>query len=140
MNRCPTVPFSFLFAPLLASALLCGAVLPATAQVVAPLGGVRTFPENALRGTLAINSTVDAQLDGKAIRMAPGMRLLSPQNTLVMAHSVIGQKFTVNYVVEASTGMLLTAWILSKDEAAQPRKGATATDRNFIFESEIPKR
>ncbi len=101
------------------------AAQPVLAQQVPPgLGNVRNFPEAALRGKLSIMSTVDAELNGRAIRMAPGMRLFSPQNSLVMLHTVIGQSYKVNYVIEPSTGMLLTAWILTEAEAAQPRPAA----------------
>ena len=119
----------------LAGGTLLG-TLPAQAQQVpAALGNVRNFPEAALRGTLVVNGMYDAQLDGKAIRLAPGMRLFSPQNALVQAHTVINQPFTVNYVREASTGMLLTAWILSKGEAAQKRAGQNKA-RSFFFSSD----
>ncbi|MFY3385776.1 hypothetical protein [Paracidovorax sp. MALMAid1276] len=113
---------------------LLGGTLPASAQVQGALGGMRTFPDAALRGTLTITAMSDATLNGRAIRMAPGMRLFSPQNTLVMAHSVLGQSFKVNYLIEPSTGMLLTAWILSQGEADQPRKGSDTVDRNYRSE------
>ncbi|WP_202900066.1 hypothetical protein [Acidovorax sp. JHL-9] len=112
------------------------AMAPATAQVPAGMGMVRNFPEAALRGNLTINGTSDATLNGRAIRMAPGMRLLSPQNTLVMAHTVLGQSFQVNYTIEPSTGMLLSAWILTKAEASQPRKGSDTVERNFRADSD----
>lgn len=143
MNRCTTTP-SF---PLTASsrarqfmagvacALLCTA-LPATAQVQPGLGGMRTFPDAAQRGNLTITSVSEASLNGRPIRMAPGMRLLSPQNTLVMPHTVVGQSYKVNYVIEASTGMLITAWILTQGEAEQPRKGSDTVERNFRAESD----
>ncbi|MBF9265642.1 hypothetical protein [Paracidovorax cattleyae] len=99
--------------------------LPAAAQQVQPgMGGVRNFPEAAQRGTLVILSTAEAQLNGSTVRTAPGLRIFSPQNTLVMAHSVIGQSFTVNYTIEPATGLLHTVWILTKAEAAVPRKGS----------------
>ncbi len=136
MNRC-----TFSLRPLrtlgLLAALAGGTLLgtlPAQAQQVpAALGNVRNFPDAALRGKLVVTGMYDAKLDGQAIRMAPGMRLFSPQNALVQAHTVIDQSFTVNYVKEASTGMLLTAWILSKDEAAQKRAGQEKT-RSFFFQ------
>ena len=116
-------------------ALACGALvsvaLPAAAQVEPGLGMNRPFPEAALRGTLTLSTTAEAVLNGKSIRMAPGMRLFSPQNTLVMAHTVLGQTFKVNYVLEASTGMLHAAWILTEREAAQPRKGSDSTTSNI---------
>jgi len=116
-------------------ALVCGTlmsvVMPAAAQVEPGLGMNRPFPEAALRGTLTLSTTAEAVLNGKSIRMAPGMRLFSPQNTLVMAHTVLGQTFKVNYVLEASTGMLHAAWILTEREAAQPRKGSDSTTSNI---------
>jgi len=84
---------------------------------------------------LSINTASEATLNGKTIRMAPGMRLFSPQNTLVMAHTVMGQTFKVNYVLENSTGMLHAAWILTESEAAQPRKGSDAVITNITTSS-----
>jgi len=137
MNRCTPLPGTSrrlrLLAALFAVGFFCAA--PVTAQVQTAPGNLRNFPEAALRGTLIVNGMYDAQLDGKAIRMAPGMRLLSPQNALVQAHTVINQSLTVNYVKETSTGMLLTAWILSQTEAAQKRAGQDNA-RNFFFQSE----
>ena len=102
----------------------------------AAVRGEAEFPDAALRGTLTLNSTAEATLSGRTIRMAPGMRLMSPQNTLVMVNSVLGQSYKVNYVIENSTGMLLTAWILTEGEAAQPRKGpGDSVQFNFRTES-----
>ena len=125
-----------LWRPLLAAVALTGllgavAFQPAQAQVVNPLGNVRNFPEAAQRGTLTIVSVQEAKLNSRDIRMAPGMRLFSPQNNLVMLHNVTGQSFKVNYLIENSTGMLLSAWILTQGEAAQPRKGSDATPSNI---------
>ena len=139
MNRCHVESLSATAPPprhwrSLAGALCAALVLampPAKAQVPSGMGSQRNFPEAALRGNLTVNSTSDATLNGNAIRMAPGMRLLSPQNTLVMAHTVLGQNFKVNYVIEPSTGMLHAAWILTDAEAAQPRKGSNATTTNI---------
>ncbi|MFN7153934.1 MAG: hypothetical protein ACK4OE_09580 [Acidovorax sp.] len=117
----------------LGCAVLWGS-LPASAQVQGALGVSRTFPDAALRGTLTITATSDATLNGRAIRMAPGMRLFSPQNSLVMAHTVLGQTFKVNYLIEPSTGMLQSAWILSQSEADQPRKGSDTVERNYRSE------
>ena len=136
MNRCTTSHSSYLhrlryaaLAALVSTTLL--AALPVAAQVSAGLGLNRPFPEAALRGTLTIASTTQASLNGQAIRMAPGMRLFSPQNSLVMAHTVLGQTFQVNYVLEPSTGMLHAAWILTEAEAAQPRKGSDTITTNI---------
>ena len=144
MNRCTTTssPASSLTSPTaparkliaaVACALLCG-TLPVSAQVQPGLGGMRTFPDAAQRGTLTLNTASEATLNGRTIRLAPGMRLLSPQNTLVMMHTVLGQSYKVNYVIENSTGMLITAWILTQGEAEQPRKGSDTVERNYRTE------
>ena len=156
MHRCtpsPVFPFPFMrstarrsrrvarrtAALALLAALALGAglsALPAPAlaqdaeQQAAP-ASLRNFPEAALRGKLVVTGMYDARLNGKPIRMAPGVRLFSPQNSLVQAHTVLEKPFTVNYVLENSTGMLLTAWILGKEEAAQKRPGASG--RSFLW-------
>ena len=136
MNRCNTPSHSYRNRHAWLAALACGAMMsvaqPTAAQVEPGLGMNRPFPEAALRGTLTLSTTAEAVLNGKPIRMAPGMRLFSPQNTLVMAHSVLGQTFKVNYVLETSTGMLHAAWILTEREAAQPRKGSDTTTTSNI--------
>ena len=147
MNRCTTTsspafsltsqtaPARKLIAAV-ACALLCG-TLPVSAQVQPGLGGMRTFPDAAQRGTLTLNTASEATLNGRTIRLAPGMRLLSPQNTLVMMHTVLGQSYKVNYVIENSTGMLTTAWILTQGEAEQPRKGSDTVERNYRTEYDV---
>ena len=141
MNRCLPVirhnPKSRL-GHLLCAALACSALLaslPVAAQALPGLGISRPFPDAAKRGTLTFTTTAQAQLNGKPIRVAPGMRLFSPQNTLLMTHSVLGKTFKVNYVLEASTGMLHAAWILTEGEAAKPRKGSDAVISNIKTES-----
>lgn len=153
MNRCtPASPstafgtgrFRFLNASraLAAAGLaaLCLAGASAYAQVQPGLGNVRNFPDASLRGSLTVQAGSEAVLNGRTIRMAPGMRLFSPQNTLVMLHTVQGQTFKVNYLIENSTGMLLSAWILTEGEAAQPRKGSDTIQFNFRTDSDPAKK
>ena len=140
MNRCNT---SLSLKPrlgryLVAAGIACtfiGTALPLAAQVQPGLGGTRTFPDAALRGTLTLNTISEATLNGRTIRVAPGMRLLSPQNTLVQRHTVIGQTYKVNYVLETSTGMLHAAWILSEAEAAKPLKGKSPAPTNITTDN-----
>lgn len=146
MNRCThTKPHSLTASrrayPLVLALLACASTIAWVShahaqQMPSGMGMVRNFPEAALRGALTVTSANEARLNGQTIRMAPGMRLFSPQNTLVMMHTVLGQQFTVNYLIENSTGMLLTAWILSNAEAAQKRAGSDSVQRNFTFESD----
>lgn len=104
-----------------AAAFIVGLLAPAQAQMQPSVGAGRNFPQAAVRGSLVITGQNMAEINGKEIRMAPGMRLLNAENALVMLHTVIGQKLTVNYVIEPSTGLLWTAWVLSPAEAAQKR-------------------
>ena len=96
--------------------------LPQPPQLQAHANGqARHFPDAALRGTLVVTGLYEAQLNGKPVRMAPGVRLFSTSNALTPVHTVVGTSLTVNYVNEPSTGMLISAWILSPSEAAQKR-------------------
>lgn len=155
MNRCAPLSPSFSMprqgaGRLLATARACCAAgmaaaallaAPAHAQQVPPgLGGMRNFPDASLRGNLTIQAGSQAVLNGRDVRMAPGMRLFSPQNTLVMLHTVQGQTFKVNYLMENSTGMLLSAWILTEGEASQPRKGSDTIEFNFRTDSDPARR
>lgn len=106
-------------------ALLAAApVTPAFAQQNQTLehAVARNFPPSSQRGELIIKSTVEGSADGKDYRLAPGLRIFNQQNQLVFAHAVIGKKLDVRYLVEPSTGMLLTAWILTQTEVAREPK------------------
>lgn len=102
--------------------------LAATAQTTLPAAptqvpmaqvGHRSFPSHAQMGVLRIAQIPNAQIDGKAIRTAPGFRLFTADNQLIFAHTVLNQDLKVMYLKEASTDWLLTAWMLSPAELAQ---------------------
>ena len=85
----------------------------------------RNFPPHSQRGELRVTSSVEGVVDGKQYRLAPGLRIFNQQNQLLFAHSLVGQDLDVRYLIEPSTGMLLTAWILTKPEIEKepPRRG-----------------
>jgi len=85
------------------------------------LVGGRTFPVGTLRGKFMVIDGVDVELDGKPDRMAPGGRIRSAQNMLVMSSAITGQKFLVNYTRDAA-GLLREVWILTPDEAVAKRE------------------
>lgn len=106
------------------AALLAGMSAAASAQQAPVAAGQRTFPANTERGTLKILSRTQGEIDGKAVRLAPGLRIFNQQNALVFAHTLAGEPLKVNYLMEASTGRLHTAWLLTPAEAkSKPRKG-----------------
>jgi hypothetical protein len=111
MTRCSTV-FS---AAALACALLGGIAVPAAHARVYP-DAARSFPDTAQRGELLISAMPEVALNGKKIRTTPDFRLFNARNQLVLAHTLQGQKFAVNYVIEPSTQWLSQAWILTPEE------------------------
>lgn len=133
MQRCPSL------VSCLATALWALALgLPAHAQEQTPHSTaqqVRTFPVQALRGKITFEpGKGTVQVNGQALRTAPGLRVFDAKNHLVMLHTLKGQTLTVNYLIEPNTGMLRTVWLLTKAEADKPRKGTQ--ERNFEFASE----
>lgn len=131
MPRCP-----IFFSPglrLCAAALLAALLAPlsaAHAQTIpsvhaqtTPAGtrGVseaaqRSFPDNVQRGVMQVAPLPELTINGKLLRTTPGFRLLDAKNRLVFAHTLQGQSFTVNYVIEPSTRWLHQAWILTPEE------------------------
>ena len=112
MTRCSPL----LSTAALACALLGGLVAPAVQAQGYP-AGTRSFPDTAQRGVLEITTMPEALLNGKKVRTTPGFRLFDAKNRLVFAHTLQGQTFTVNYVIEPSTQWLHQAWILTPAEA-----------------------
>lgn len=139
MNRCPTHPFfsmSLTLRHTLALALLVAgaAHLPVQAQVATQVQtqneltqvGGRTFPVGTLRGKLAFGVFPEAELDGRAERLAPGARIRNAQNIGVMPASLVGQYLAVNYRRDAA-GLLSDVWILTPEEAGTERASAHGT-------------
>ena len=114
MNRC--VATSRLRATL-PGAALAAALLATLAPTSASAQVQRNFPQTALRGVMAFAMPPDATLNGKATRLAPGARIHGLDNMIVMSGALIGQKFAVNYTLEAG-GQVYEVWLLSAAEAA----------------------
>ncbi|MFG6487621.1 hypothetical protein ACG04R_13140 [Roseateles sp. BYS78W] len=78
----------------------------------------RSFPVNALRGDLVVTQYPDMTLNGQAARLAPGGRIRNADNLLAQPASLVNQRLTVHYTVEASTGLLMDVWVLNSVELA----------------------
>lgn len=83
--------------------------LPAAAQVQ------RTFPQNALRGTIEFGQPPLIKLNGNDTQLAPGARIRGLNNLLVMSGAAIGTKAVVNYTFDAS-GLVRDVWVLRPEE------------------------
>lgn len=86
---------------------------------------VRNFPVSAVRGTIAFKAPPEIVVDDKAERLSPGARVRDAQNMMVMSAALTGKEFVVNYRRESIGGLVSEVWLLSADEAAVKREGAT---------------
>jgi hypothetical protein len=77
---------------------------------------VRTFPSNALRGTLIVQAPPEVLLDTKADRLSPGARIRGANGMLALSATLIGQTLPVMYTREPN-GMLHDVWVLTELEA-----------------------
>ena len=120
MNRCNTPWSALILVALYAVLAPAAAQEPVQTQNEAALGG-RNFPIGTLRGKFMVINAPDVELDGHADRLAPGARIRSEQNMLVMAGAIVGQKYLVNYTRDAA-GLLREVWILTPSEATASRE------------------
>lgn len=104
-------------------ALTCALPLGALAQTVTEAATQlapqlqRPLPLNSLRGELVFGQPPEVRVNGVPARLAPGARIKSPQNLLVMSGALVGQTFKANYTVESS-GLLMNVWLLGPQELA----------------------
>jgi len=78
----------------------------------------RELPKGSLRGELTLGNWPEATLGKLGVRMAPGARIKSAGNTLVMPNLITGTKLKVNYTVDLY-GLVHEVWVLRPDELAQ---------------------
>jgi len=82
MNRCFSARFrATRRTTTLALGLLAFGLAPAALAQNQP----RTFPDNALRGTLVVVQPPVIQLDGKTAQLSPGARIRGTNNMLLMS-------------------------------------------------------
>ena len=133
MNRCnSSLNNRLLLTLFLTLAGLGGAYAPpARAQVEneATYGG-RNFPIGTLRGKFLLVNSPEILLDGQPERLAPGARIRSPQNMLMMPAAITGQNLLVNYTRDAA-GLVSQVWVLTPGEAEVARESAEKPLLNF---------
>jgi hypothetical protein len=78
----------------------------------------RNFPANALRGVLTATNYPQVMIDGQTQTLAPGAKILSPKNTIVMHSTLTNGNYVVNYTVDR-LGMIDKVWILTHEEQLQ---------------------
>ena len=122
--------------PLLLAFCLMGVACLLPSAAVAQ-GLVRPFPPAALRGMLEVTQPPQVLLNGQSERLAPGVRIKSTHNLIVMAGTLVGRQLLVNYVRDAQ-GMIHDVWILNPTEAQEKRAGLD-TITNIRFDSMTPQ-
>lgn len=96
---------------MLAGAVALLLISAAASAQIAP----RKIPEKALRGTYAPASFPGAFIDGKLMQMAPGVRIVAPDNRTVLPAQVPPDT-PVSYELDAQ-GKIRMVWVLTAEEA-----------------------
>ena len=87
--------------------------------VVAPAAAQsRAFPQNTLRGAMVFRDDGQVLLNGRVAPLAPGSRVRDQRNMIVLAASLVGAKWLVNYTLDIGGGQVRDVWILRPEEAA----------------------
>ena len=99
------------------ASLLAGAAALLFAATVAAQVAPRKIPEKALRGTYAPATFPGAYINGKLVQMAPGVRIVMPDNRNVLPAQVPSDT-PVRYELDAQ-GKVRMVWVLTAEEARQ---------------------
>ena len=78
----------------------------------------RNFPATALRGEIVVTAPPELLLNKRPARLAPGARIRTVDNMLVMSGAAVSQRLVVNYTLDLQ-GQLLEVWILNPAELAR---------------------
>ena len=78
----------------------------------------RNFPATALRGEIVVTAPPELLLNKRPARLAPGARIRTVDNMLVMSGAALNQHLVVNYTLDLQ-GQLLEVWILNPAELAR---------------------
>ena len=93
-------------------AIIAATAPPAHAQLQ------RNFPATALRGELRVTLPPEALLNNRPARLAPGVRIRSADNMLLMSGAIVGVPLPVHYTLD-TVGLVLDVWVLTPAEAAR---------------------
>ncbi len=89
--------------------ILLGVAQPGLSQVQ------RSFPANALRGSLTFGTPPTVLLNGQSAQLAPGARIRGENNLLLMSGALAGQSHTSHYTLDP-LGLLMDVWLLRDEE------------------------
>jgi hypothetical protein len=96
--------------------LRCVFALGAALVLALPVHAQRIFENNALRGELVVKAPPEALLNGKPVRLAPGVRIRNQQNLIQLSGTLVDQRLVVNYTLDGM-GLVRDVWVLTDEEA-----------------------
>lgn len=112
MNRCHTMRARLALAALLSLSALGGfAPAPSLAQDTIR----REVPRDVALGQMTVVAPPVIQMDGKADRLSPGVRIRNARNLLVLSGSLAGSTLPVIYKRDM-TGLVHEVWLLTPAE------------------------
>ena len=94
--------------------LLAALCMTAGAALASP--APRTFPANAMRGVFTATVYPQVTINNQAMTLAPGAKIYSRQNTIVMHTTLVNTTLVVNYTLDFQ-GYVNRVWILTREEA-----------------------
>ena len=97
--------------------------LAASVQVAAAQAP-RNFPATALRGEIVITQPPELLLNQSPARLAPGARIRSADNLLLLSGAAVNKRLLVHYTLDLH-GHLLDVWVLTPTELARKPWPAT---------------
>ena len=78
----------------------------------------RNFPATAMRGTMSAGMYPQITINGQTQTLAPGAKIMSTQNTIMMPSTLMNNVYIVNYTLDTQ-GLVNMVWILTNEELAQ---------------------
>lgn len=88
---------------------------------------LRTFPSSALRGRMEVTSAQEAKINGRSVRMAPGVVIRGENNLIQTPNVYVGKALTVNYTLDFN-GHVAQAWVLTPAEQSRSPWPRTAEE------------
>ena len=108
--------FSFTHSPWILTMNRCVFVVLTLLAFALPAQAQRVFENNALRGELVVTAPPEALLNGKPVRLSPGVRIRNQQNMIQLSGSLLEQRVLVNYRLDG-LGQVRDVWLLTEEEA-----------------------
>jgi hypothetical protein len=122
MNRCHSMRARLALAAFLSLSFL-GGMTPAASLAQETIR--REAPRDVVLGQMKVVAPPVIQMDDKADRLSPGVRIRDVRNFLVLSASLAGRTVPVVYKRDMN-GLVHEAWILTADEYR--RLGSAGTD------------